>query len=319
MIRTSIVVTVMVLWSYFLVAPAQAQVCNVSMSNINFGAVNLLSGAAVDNTGTASINCANLLNISTNVRICLSIDSGAGGMTGGVRTMAGGSNMLQYQLYQDASRTIPWGTANHNLLGAPRPLDFLLLPLTTLATTRTVYARVLPNQQTVPGGAYSSAFSSAHARVTWAPYTLIAPSCASITQNPSSAAFNILSFVDRTCSVSAQTLSFGSHGLLKSQIDSASQIAVNCTAGLPFSISLNGGLANAAPVARKMTNGSHSITYGLFRDAARSQLWGAVSNLLAGGTGNGLIQNLTVYGRVPPQTTPPAGTYTDTVVVTVTY
>lgn len=37
------------------------------------------------------------------------------------------------------------------------------------------------------------------------------------------------------------------------------------------------------------------------------------------GTGNGNVQNLTVYGRVPPQATPAAGVYTDTVAITVTY
>jgi spore coat protein U-like protein len=38
------------------------------------------------------------------------------------------------------------------------------------------------------------------------------------------------------------------------------------------------------------------------------------------GTGTGATQPaVTVYGRVPPQTTPAIGTYTDTVVVTVTY
>ncbi|MCW3725648.1 MULTISPECIES: spore coat protein U domain-containing protein [Pseudomonadota] len=30
-------------------------------------------------------------------------------------------------------------------------------------------------------------------------------------------------------------------------------------------------------------------------------------------------QNVSVYGRVPPQTSPPAGSYADTIVVTVTF
>jgi outer membrane usher protein len=36
-------------------------------------------------------------------------------------------------------------------------------------------------------------------------------------------------------------------------------------------------------------------------------------------TGNGASQPFTVYGRVPPQTTPTPGAYSDTVTVTVTY
>ncbi|WP_280527698.1 spore coat protein U domain-containing protein [Ciceribacter thiooxidans] len=37
------------------------------------------------------------------------------------------------------------------------------------------------------------------------------------------------------------------------------------------------------------------------------------------GTGTGLTENVSVYGRVPAQSTPAPGTYTDTIVVTVTY
>jgi spore coat protein U-like protein len=37
------------------------------------------------------------------------------------------------------------------------------------------------------------------------------------------------------------------------------------------------------------------------------------------GTGNGAGQTITIFGRVPAQTTPAPGTYTDTVTVTVTY
>jgi len=37
------------------------------------------------------------------------------------------------------------------------------------------------------------------------------------------------------------------------------------------------------------------------------------------GTGTGSNQNITVYGQVPTQTAPGGGTYSDTVVVTVTF
>ncbi|RUY19730.1 spore coat U domain-containing protein, partial [Mesorhizobium sp. M7A.F.Ca.US.001.04.2.1] len=57
-----------------------------------------------------------------------------------------------------------------------------------------------------------------------------------------------------------------------------------------------------------------------YRDTGRTQPWGiTVGTDTVAGTGNGNVQNLTVYGRVPPQTTPAAGVYTDTVAITVTY
>jgi spore coat protein U-like protein len=49
-------------------------------------------------------------------------------------------------------------------------------------------------------------------------------------------------------------------------------------------------------------------------------VWGTtIGTDTVAGNGNGTSQTLTVYGRVPPQTTPPAAVYNDTVNVTVTY
>ena len=69
-----------------------------------------------------------------------------------------------------------------------------------------------------------------------------------------------------------------------------------------------------------MAFSSSNVTYGLYRDSARSQPWGAsVGVNTASGTGDGSSQNLTAYGRVPAQTTPQPGAYSDTIVVTVGY
>ena len=63
------------------------------------------------------------------------------------------------------------------------------------------------------------------------------------------------------------------------------------------------------------------MRYGLYKDAERSQPWGDATTpgSTVAGSGNGAAQVLTVYGRVPPQSTPSAGSYIDTVVVTLTY
>jgi spore coat protein U-like protein len=69
-----------------------------------------------------------------------------------------------------------------------------------------------------------------------------------------------------------------------------------------------------------MSQASQNITYGLYRDSARAQPWGdSAGTNTAAGTGSGLAQTVTVYGRVPAQTTPSPGTYSDTVVVTISY
>jgi spore coat protein U-like protein len=120
---------------------------------------------------------------------------------------------------------------------------------------------------------------------------------------------------------SAATLNFGSHGVLTSNVDSTSILRVQCTNGTPYNIGLNAGTGSGATVAvRKMTQGSATINYSLYRNNGRTNIWGnTVGTNTVAGTGNGAARSYTVYGRVPPQTTPAAAVYTDTITITVTY
>ncbi len=125
------------------------------------------------------------------------------------------------------------------------------------------------------------------------------------------------------CTINVTNLDFGSAGLLKSARDGTSTMSIVCTRDAAYSIGLNGGLSNATnPTQRKMTLGAQSLTYGLCQGIVRQTPWGNTTDTGAnvlGGSDTGTPQTLTVYGRVPAQVTPPAGSYTDTVVVTITY
>jgi spore coat protein U domain-containing protein, fimbrial subunit CupE1/2/3/6 len=71
---------------------------------------------------------------------------------------------------------------------------------------------------------------------------------------------------------------------------------------------------------RKMTSGGANVTYSLYTDTGRTTVWGnTVGTDTVAATGNGASQSYTVFGRVPSQSTPAPGTYTDTITVTVTY
>ena len=124
-----------------------------------------------------------------------------------------------------------------------------------------------------------------------------------------------------SCSVSATNVNFGSAGFLASNTDASGTLTIQCNPSLPYTVSLNGGNSGASnPTLRKMAFGANTVTYGLYRDAARSLPWGdSIGVNTASGTGNGLSQNLTVFGRIPPQTTPQPGGYSDLIVVTVGY
>jgi spore coat protein U domain-containing protein, fimbrial subunit CupE1/2/3/6 len=145
--------------------------------------------------------------------------------------------------------------------------------------------------------------------------------------NPSNAAtvtstFTVQMTVTTSCVInSTSTMDFGTQGVLTANVDSTSTLAVQCTNTTPYNIGLNIGLGTGATVAvRKMTSGANTINYSLYTTAARTVVWGnTVGTDTVAATGNGASQSYTVYGRVPPQTTPAPAAYTDTITVTVTY
>jgi len=125
-----------------------------------------------------------------------------------------------------------------------------------------------------------------------------------------------------TCTInSASALNFGNQGILSANIDQTSTIQVTCTNTTPYNIGLDAGTGTGATVAtRKLTSGGATVNYMLYSDTGRTTVWGTtIGTDTVAATGNGTGQNYTVYGRIPSQTTPAPGTYTDTITVTVTY
>lgn len=128
--------------------------------------------------------------------------------------------------------------------------------------------------------------------------------------------------VVKKCTVNASPLNFGTQsGLLNTRVDASTTLNVQCSNTTPYQVGLSAGQhSNGDMNARKMVKGTGAVSYQLYRDATRTQVWGnTVGTNTVAGTGNGNVQPLTVYGSVPPQTTQSAGTYNDTVIVTVTY
>jgi spore coat protein U-like protein len=121
--------------------------------------------------------------------------------------------------------------------------------------------------------------------------------------------------------VSSGTLDFGTATLLAASTDVQTSFAVQCTSATAFNVGLDAGAAPGGTVAtRLMTSGAGTVGYKLYSNAAYTTNWGnTIGNDTVPGTGSGGPAVLTVYGRVPPQATPAAGTYSDTVTVTVTY
>ena len=127
----------------------------------------------------------------------------------------------------------------------------------------------------------------------------------------------VLSF----CTVVAAPLAFGNYSRV--QVDATTTLAVTCTNGTPYTVALDAGIGTGATVAARQMTGvlaTSLLEYTLYRDAARTNLWGVTTGTdTAAGTGNGLLQTLTVYGRIPANQAPAPGAYLDTVSVVLTY
>jgi len=137
--------------------------------------------------------------------------------------------------------------------------------------------------------------------------------------------FNVNASVAANCLVSATSLNFGSYTGVGA-LTGSSDVKVRCTNGSGYTLKLSPGSGTYA--TRLLTSGSNSLQYNLFTDGAYTSIWGdgTSSTAVVTGTGAGLAtaSEIThpVYGQLPDNTTneaAPAGSYADSITVTVEY
>ncbi len=307
----------------FLAGQAQAQLCSFSIADVDFGNVDMVSGGSYSTSTTISVTCFGTPNRW--IILCPNINAGSGGVASGgdPRYMVNGTSRLGYNLYWPDNSRI-WGSYKW---GNPQRPPVFGIYLTGSwwfgygSGTITLNARLPGGQTQARAGVHTSRFSGTQTQFEYGYYSS-GVWCNNIPNSKTSyPSFTVRANNQANCQVSATDIDFGTTGVLSSNVDAKGSIRVRCTAGVNYQIGLNGGLSGATdPTQRRMSNGSHSVIYGIYRDAAHMQPWGdqlGVNTVAA--TATGTDQVFTTYGRVPPQPTPPAGTYRDTIVVTVTY
>ena len=294
---------------------AWSQTCSFTISDMNFGVVDTLSGAATNSTSTFTATCSG----TQRVLICPSIGLGGGGGTSTTRVMTGGLTQLNYQLYFDAARTLVWGS--HVSSPPPAPPAFSLTPtgLSPASGSTTIYGQVAGGQGAARVLLYSSDFSGSRTDIH---YFYSTGNDCTTGEGPSlTAPFQVRASVAANCLLTILDIDFGPQQVISGNIDATGQVSVKCTPSTLYTVSLGNGMTGSGPAARRMVKDGVGITYGLYKNAARNQVWGDATTFgsTVSGSGNGTAQPLTVYGRVPQQATPSPGVYNDTVIVTVTY
>ncbi|WP_275545261.1 spore coat U domain-containing protein [Pseudomonas sp. Marseille-Q0931] len=118
------------------------------------------------------------------------------------------------------------------------------------------------------------------------------------------------------------TLDFGTHLRLDNLITRVGQpgagaLRVNCQQNIPYRVLINGGHSGSTNNRQMAGPGSAVLTYNLYTGADYTTVWDDSTGVSA--VGNGQDQWLPVYARVPAQGTPPPGSYSDTLTITVSW
>jgi spore coat protein U-like protein len=136
--------------------------------------------------------------------------------------------------------------------------------------------------------------------------------------------FGVSLAITAQCVINSTTLmdfNTGAIGVINANHDATSTLKLQCTNTTPYDIGLDAGTTSGGAVAQRLlAHGGNTINYNLYTAADHLTIWGnTVASDTVTSAGNGAEQTFTIYGRVPPQTTPAPATYTDLITVTITY
>ena len=121
------------------------------------------------------------------------------------------------------------------------------------------------------------------------------------------------------CTISTQNINFGSYDVFNnSSTESTGNIIVSCDSVANYTISLSKG--SGTFLNRVLSFGSYLLSYNLYIDPARSNIWGD------GSAGTLTVSSVTlttinhvVYGRIPARQNAFPGNYMDNVNVTISF
>jgi spore coat protein U-like protein len=278
-----------VIAAFMVLAPqaAKAVTCTGSFGTLALGTYT----GALSTTGTdsATVNCPAGFKYAAG----LNAGTGAGATTINRKMTGPSSATLGYQLFQDTARTINWGNNNG--------VDTVAGTGTGANQTVSVYPRIPAGEYVAPGS-----------------YTDTVTITLYNTSPLETASISVTATVQAACTISATALNFGVYS--GAQTDATSIVTVKCTNTTPYYVNLDDGLNSSNYYPRMIGPASKVISYRLYQNAARTTEWRNTYNVDGeAGTGNGLAQQLTVYGRITAAQYVTPGAYSDTIVATVTY
>lgn len=127
----------------------------------------------------------------------------------------------------------------------------------------------------------------------------------------------------QSCSVTTIAVNFGNYITSAAYpLDTTGYVDITCASGIPYTVRLDTGQNSGGgfnPRKLRLSGGGDTLNYNLYRDSARTEVWGdGTSNTyIQTGIGTSGTAHLIVYGRIPGGQNVKAGLYTDAVIVIV--
>jgi spore coat protein U-like protein len=125
---------------------------------------------------------------------------------------------------------------------------------------------------------------------------------------------------EAACTITTTSVNFGTYDVFSATArDATGTVQINCNPRDNIQVGLSRGSSTTFN-PRTLQSGTNILNYNLFRNAARTQIWGDGTSGTSTFSGNNIRNTtLTVYGRVPAAQDAAVGNYSDTVVATVIF
>jgi len=156
------------------------------------------------------------------------------------------------------------------------------------------------------------------------PLAALVVTTADASAQTATSSFAVTANVVSKCTITSTALAFSDYDPLVTHaatpLDANGSVTVRCTKGTNSTIGLDLGLS-ASGAIRRMAGGGDFLQYQLYKEAARTNVWGnSGADLLNPGVSPSIVPRVvTVYGRVFAGQDVTSGGYNDTILATITF
>lgn len=276
------------------------------------GAVNLDFGTALNATGRIPYSCTNFDPVPVTFTLCAGIGVPSFPGTPSQPKLQLGAAALDFNVYTDSAATTLWTVTNPitGQVSIPGGIG------TTVSGTLQFHGRI-PASQTGPVGTYRAFFHNSRLGFSTAggePCQTSAPGGLTGVEF----SIGVTALISDACVLGTiGAVDFGVQSILGDRLDATGYVQLSCPAARAWTLQFDGG-RHAAGEQRRMSNGAGDyVAYALYRDVARQNpisIGGTIS-----GMGSGTVQSQSIYGRIDAGPPPEIGTYSDRVVVILSF